>query len=151
MNTLSKSLLPGLCKLASSILLGSAVSIHAVDRQVLTGHMPPALARLQPIDRLASTNRLKLTIGLPLRNRPALTNMLQQLYRPAPSTIAILRPTSSRKSSDPQKDYRAAIALLTNGLVVAGTHPNRTLLDVHGAVADIEEHSKCACETIRAP
>ena len=109
---LSKSLLPGLGKLASSILLVSAVSTHAVDRQVLAGHIPPALARLQPIDRLASTNRLKLTIGLPLRNRPALTNLLQQLYDPASAQYhRYLTPDQFTKRFGPtEKEYQAAFA-----------------------------------------
>src|SRR5205085_10730460 len=39
----------------------------------------------------------------------------------------------------PQQDYQAAIAFArSNGLVVTATHPNRTLLDVNGPVANIE-------------
>ena len=38
---------------------------------------------MQRLHRLAATNRLEVSLGLPLRNREALTNLLQQLYDPA--------------------------------------------------------------------
>ena len=119
---------------------------------MLPGHVLPALARLQPVNRLASTNRLKLTIGLPLRNRPALTNLLQQLYDPASAQFRhYLTPDQFTKRFGPtEQDYQAAIAFAeANGLAVTGTHPNRTLLDVHGAVADIEKTFQVRMRTIR--
>src|SRR5438477_9266753 len=55
----------------------------AAERQVLPGHVSAAIAGLQPVERLAGTNRLDLILGLPLRNQEALTNFLEQLYDPA--------------------------------------------------------------------
>ena len=51
--------------------------------QVLHGHMPGAVTRLQPMGLLAGTNRLNLAIGLPLRNQEALTHLLRQIHDPA--------------------------------------------------------------------
>jgi len=96
MNT-TKSLVPGLGKLAFSIFLVSAICAHAVDRQVLPGHVLPARTRMQPVGRLASTNHLELTIGLPLRDLQALTNLLQKLYDPTPEGPSGNRPFRSYK------------------------------------------------------
>lgn len=39
-----------------------------------------------------------------------------------------------------EQDYQAVIAFAqANGLIVTGTHPSRTILDVQGAVSDIEK------------
>ena len=57
---------------------------QGVGKQLLHGHVPPAVARLhlQPVNRLPATNRLDLAIGLPLRNQDGLTKLLQQIYDP---------------------------------------------------------------------
>ena len=52
---------------------------RAGGRQTLHGHVPAQVGRLQTLDRLGSTNRLNLVIGLPLRNRAALATLLGQL------------------------------------------------------------------------
>src|ERR1035438_9048576 len=51
--------------------------------RVVTGHMVPAAARLQPVASLPATNHLQLVLGLPLRNQPALAGLLQDLQDPA--------------------------------------------------------------------
>jgi len=115
--------------------------LYALERQVLRGHVPAAAARLQPVGRLPATNRLQLAIGLPLRNREGLTNLLGQLYDPASAGFRrYLTPeefTEAFGATEPE--YQAVIAFAkANGLVVTGTHGNRMLVDVAGAVADVE-------------
>ena len=44
---------------------------------MVPGHLPAPEARRTPVDRLAGSKRLNLAIGLPLRNREALTNLLR--------------------------------------------------------------------------
>jgi hypothetical protein len=58
---------------------------EAIDRQVLRGHVPSAVAKmnLQPIGPLTATNRLRLAIGLPLRNTNTLSKLLKDMYDPA--------------------------------------------------------------------
>ena len=68
--------LPAAC--AQSAQAAAAVSAQsgtAVGLQRLRDHVPAVLARLQPIGRLATTDRLKLAVGLPLRNQPALAQL----------------------------------------------------------------------------
>src|SRR2546425_651680 len=55
----------------------------AAERQRLSGHVPAALQRLQPVGRMPASSQLRLAIGLPLRHQEALTALLEQLYNPA--------------------------------------------------------------------
>jgi hypothetical protein len=116
----------------------------AAERQVLHGHVPAAVARfnLQPTGQLPATNRLALAIGLPLRNQAGLSNLIQQLYDPAsPNYHRYLTPEQFAERFGPtEQDYQKVIAFFqTNGLIVAGTHSDRMLLDVNGSVANLEK------------
>ena len=111
-------------------------------QQVLKGHVPPTTKRLTPISRLDSGTRLSLAIGLPLRNREELTNLLQELYQPGNANFRHnLTPDQFTSKFGPSReDYQKVIDFVkSHGLIVRGTHPNRTLLDVAGSVADIEK------------
>src|SRR5438552_19009577 len=131
-------------RLATSIPLSLLLLMPAwaVERKLLTGHIPSATARLQPVGRLPGSSRLNPAIGLPLRNQEALTTLLDQLYDPAsPQYRHYLSPEQFTEKFGPAKeDYEALIVFAKEqGLAVTGTHPNRTLLDVSGSVADIEK------------
>jgi hypothetical protein len=52
----------------------------AAPRQVMRGHVPAVVAGLKPAGNFAGTNHLDLAIGLPLRNRETLTNLLREIY-----------------------------------------------------------------------
>src|SRR5438552_7478534 len=130
-------------RLATSIPLSLLLLMPAwaVERKLLTGHIPSATARLQPVGRMPGSSRLNLVIGLPLRNQEALITLLDQLYDPAsPQYRHYLSPEQFAERFGPVKeDYEALIAFATaQGLVVTATHPNRTLLDVNGLVEEIE-------------
>jgi uncharacterized repeat protein (TIGR03803 family) len=115
---------------------------HGAELQVLRGHTPPGLARPQPLERLPATNRLTLVFGLPLRNREALTNFLDQLYNPeSPGYRRYLTPAQFAERFAPtEADYQAVQNFAAaHRLGIVATHPNRTLLDVAGSVADIEK------------
>jgi hypothetical protein len=124
---------------------GAVVSTEpraGAETQRLRGHVPAVLARLQPMGRLAATNRLKLAIGLPLRNPQALAQLLQQISDPAhPNYRHYLTPEEfAARFSPTEQDYAAVVAFAqAHGLTITGRHPNRTLLDVNGSVADIEK------------
>jgi uncharacterized repeat protein (TIGR01451 family) len=113
----------------------------AADLQTLTGHVPAVVAQLQPVDRLDPTTNLTLAIVLPLRNREELTNTLRDIYDPSsPYFHHYLAPGDFADRFGPAaSDYAAVTAFAAaNHLSVVGTHPNRTILDVRGSVADIE-------------
>jgi uncharacterized repeat protein (TIGR03803 family) len=122
-------------------LLGA--SARAADRQVLPGHVPPAVAKLnlQATGRLAATNRLRLAIGLPLRNTNDLERLLQDMYDPAsPQFRHYLTLEQFTERFGPAiEDYEAVKRFaVRHGLEVTATHPNRVLLDVAGPVSGIE-------------
>jgi subtilase family serine protease len=121
----------------------SAAPAWPAERQVLQGHVPEAVARgLAPAGRLPAWQALHLAIGLPLRHREALTNLLRQLYDPAsPLYHQYLNPEQFTASYGPEeKDYQALRQFAeSHGLTVTGTHPNRMVLDVTGTVADVEK------------
>jgi hypothetical protein len=106
----------------------------------LRGHVPAA-AHVAPIGRLPSNLRLDLTLGLPLRNRGALTNLIQQLSDPDSTNYHhYLTPAQFTEMFGPtEADYQTVNAFAqAQGLTIRKTHPNRTLLNVSGTVADIE-------------
>jgi hypothetical protein len=113
------------------------------EMQVLQGHLPEAVARgLAPTGRLPASQQMRLAIGLPLRNRRGLTNLLQQLYDPAsPLYHHYLSPEQFTAAYGPEeKDYLAVRRFAeSHGLTVTGTSSSRMLLDVTGAVADVEK------------
>jgi hypothetical protein len=117
-------------------------STHAAGKQVLRGHITPAVKTLASTGVLPGAQRLNLAIGLPLRNREALTNLLEQLCDPArPAYHRYLTPEQFAARFGPtEEDYAAVIAFAeSNRFKVTGTHPNRVLLDVNASVADIEK------------
>ncbi|HEX7570671.1 MAG TPA: protease pro-enzyme activation domain-containing protein, partial [Verrucomicrobiae bacterium] len=113
----------------------------SADRQALHGHVPKAVQSRQALRRLETTNVLRLSIGLPLRNQGALTNLLQELYDSSSSNYRrfLSADEFARRFGPAEQDYQAVMEFAkTNGFKVVGTHPNRMLLDVAGAVPDIE-------------
>ncbi|HUL50963.1 MAG TPA: protease pro-enzyme activation domain-containing protein [Candidatus Nitrosotalea sp.] len=128
----------------SSLLLCLLVLLPAAaaEKQVLRGHVPLVSTTAPPVDRLPGGTRLRLAIGLPWRNREALTNLLRQIYDPTGTNYhQYLTPQQFTEWFGPtEEDYNAAIAFArAKGLTVTGTHPNRMLLDVSGTVTDIEQ------------
>src|SRR5690242_6963672 len=113
----------------------------AMERQFLKGYVPAVAARLQPVGRLPGARALYLAIALPLRSPEALSNLLEQLYDPTSTQYRhYLTPEQFAERFGPtQKDYDTVrVWAESQGLVVTGTHPNRTLLDFSGSVEDIE-------------
>ncbi|HTY87866.1 MAG TPA: protease pro-enzyme activation domain-containing protein [Candidatus Acidoferrum sp.] len=122
------------------VILGASGARAAM--QTLRGMVPAAVAHLQAEGTVPGTNRLNLAIGLPLRNREALTDLLHDLYDPAsPQYRRFLTPEQFAERFGPtEQDYQAVMAFAkANGLTVTATHPNRVLLDVNGTISDIEK------------
>ena len=112
----------------------------AVTR-VLSDRVHSVINNLTPQSRLPASNQLDLVIGLPLRNRETLTNLLQQLYDPTSTNYHhYLTPEQFTERFGPtEQDYQALVAFARrSGFTVTTTHPNRMLLDVRGQVADVE-------------
>jgi subtilase family serine protease len=123
-------------------LLISVASRQAMAQQILSGHVPHAVASSRALNKLPDSTRLDLAIGLPLRNQDELDALLAQLSDPAsPNFRHYLSAEQFAAEFGPtEQDYQALIQYAhENGLLVTATHPNRVLLDVSGEVSQIEK------------
>ena len=137
-----------------ALFFGLIRSSLAADRQFLQGHVPPVVARLQPVGRLPGTNSLNLAIGLPLRNTAELEELLRQLYDPASTNFhKFLLPAEFAARFGPtEEDYLAVQNFArSNGLVVTGTYGNRVVLDLRGRVTNVEQAFQVNLQTYRHP
>ncbi len=140
--------------LLTLFFLWCAASAQEAGRQTLNGHIPDAITALQPMGRLAGTNRLNLAVSLPLRNGDKLSQLLKEITDPAsPNFRHYLTPAQFAEQFGPcEADYQAVIAFArAHGLAVTSTHPNRMLLDVSGKVADVEQALHVKMQVYRHP
>src|SRR5207244_2413027 len=101
-----------------------------------------------------ATNTLHLAIGLPLRNQAALDELLAQVYNPASANFHQFLSQSefTERFGPSEQDYQQVIKFVqTNGLRVAGTHPNRVVLDVEGSALSIEQTFQITLHTYKHP
>jgi uncharacterized repeat protein (TIGR01451 family) len=132
----------------------SSAAAQQTAMKTLSGHVPAAVSRLQAKGLLPATNSLYLAIGLPLRNREALTNLLQQIYDPAsPNYHHYLTPEQFTAQFGPtEEDYQKVIQFAqASGLTVADTPPNRMILDVAGNAADVSKAFGVTLRTYHHP
>jgi hypothetical protein len=110
--------------------------------RILRGRVPEVVSRLRPLAEVAAGTHLQLAVGLPLRNKPALTNLIQDLYNPGSGKFHkyLSVPEFTEQFGPTADDYRKVTDYLTShGLKVTATHPNRMIVDVAGAAADVEK------------
>ncbi len=124
------------------------------DRVMLYGHVPGPVAGLAPTGRLPAQNDLALAIGLPLRQQDVLNELLVQLYDPRNTNYhKFLSPEEFTARFGPtEQDYQAVIKFAeAHGLIVAGKHSNRVVLDVRGKVSNIEQAFQVTLHTYKHP
>jgi hypothetical protein len=106
------------------------------------GYVPSVVAHLTSFGRLDATNRLRLAIGLPLRNQQKLDATLQALMDPTnPQYHHWLTPEQFTEAFGPtEQEYQSVIHYMEgHGLRVEAKYSNRALVSVSGAVPDIEK------------
>jgi uncharacterized repeat protein (TIGR03803 family) len=128
----------------------------AVEREVLRGHVPEVVGRLnlRPVGRLPATNRLNLAIGLSLRNTNSLSKLLQDIYEPtSPQFRRYLTPEQFTEQFGPTREEYEAVRQFARkyGLEITATHSNRVLVDVAGQVGDIEKAFRVTLRTYQHP
>ena len=127
--------------LAVILLVLFALPGRAQDRQWLPRLLPAAATNAPLVRPFSRGQQLNLSISLPLRNRTALNNLLQQLYDPASTNYhRFLTPEQFAQNFGPTpEDYAAVVKFArTHGLIVTARYSNRTLVSVRGMVGDIE-------------
>jgi subtilase family serine protease len=129
--------------LIAFLFLALTASAQTVGPHALRGHHAlPAAARSLAVDRLATTQQLQFTIGLPLRNQAELGRFLQELSDPSsPNYRKFLTPEQFTEKFGPTKDdYQAVLAYArSNGFTVTATHSNRMLVSVSAPVSAVEK------------
>jgi xanthomonalisin len=128
---------------AASVFLFAAVA-QAEQRPTMTAHVPAAVANGQAalFSRLPGTQRMSLTISLPLRNESDLDNLLQEIYDPqSRNYLRYLNVDEFTQRFGPTLDDRDAIVRFAeaSGLTVTGSPANRLIVDAEGPVANIEQ------------
>ena len=130
----------------TALVLMAAIMMHldtaTAQAHNLKGHVPTAIRQLPPIARVARGQRLDVAIGLPLRNQAALADLLYRIYDPkSPEYRHYLTPQQFTERFGPTAtEYQAVMDFaVSRNLTITATHSNRMLLEVIGAVADIEQ------------
>ena len=124
----------------AGVVLTIAGAQAASSSQVLSGHVLKVTRRLQATGQLPDTNRLHISIVLPLRNQAGLQALLQQIYDPSsPNYRKFLTPEQFAKQFGPAKeDYQSVVNFAKdNGLKVVSTSPNRTRLTLDVTAGDV--------------
>jgi subtilase family serine protease len=145
-------------KLFAFILLPAMFIPHALAQRsglrALTGHVPQAVATSKVVSRLPAATQMNLAIGLPLRNQEELDELLGQLSNPESQKFGhyLSAQQFAAEFGPSDQDYQALIKFAEqNGLTVTRTYPNRVLLDVTGAVQDVEKVLHINMLTYRHP
>jgi hypothetical protein len=113
-----------------------------VELRTLPGHVPQVVSGLNSLGRMPGTNELRLTIGLPLRNRAELNQLLRNLYNPRSKQYHhYLTPEEfTAKFGPTKKEYQDVINFAkANHLEVVGQHDSRILLDVKAKASAVEK------------
>lgn len=118
-----------------------ALPAGAAGRQKIKGrHVPVAVSSLKSIGALEATNRLNLSISLPMRNPAELDRLLADLYNPASTNYQnwITPAQFTERFGPTTNDYTAIEAWArANGFTITVRHKSRTLLGISGASSDV--------------
>ncbi len=126
---------------------------------VLTGAQPLMTSPLanpinRPIGHLSPDFELHVTVGLPLKNRGELGQLILQLQdRTSPQFGKYLTPKEFTDRFGPtEDDYRAVIDFaLSSKLKIDHRHPNRTQIGLRGSVSNLERAFQVRLQTFQHP
>jgi subtilase family serine protease len=129
-------------------------SLLPAQGKLLSGHVPEVVSRLQPVGQLSAAAQIDLAIGLPLRNRDLLSNLVQQLYDPTSTNFhRYLTPSEFTDKFGPtEADYQTVLRFATtNGFSVTHSFAHRELVSVSARVSDIERAFHTHLRTYQHP
>ena len=134
----------------------TVAATSAQAQSVATRHVRPEVSTGEAahLDRLPATQSLQLDIVLPLRNEPALDDLLERIYDPnSPFYHQYLSVQQFTELFGPTPaDYAAVVRFAEeNGLTVTGTSPNRLVVSVKGQVKNIEKALNITMSSYRHP
>lgn len=129
-----------LCGLAGW-MFSAANEIKGAETRLLPGYVQPKLKQVAPLGHLEGSKTLRLAIGLPLRDRAGLDELLRDIYDPSSSRYHqyLTSEQFAERFGQTEKDYGAVIEFVQrHGLTVTARHSNRMLLEVEGEAGAIE-------------
>jgi hypothetical protein len=141
---------------ALTVLFLAVTAGFAQQTRIFPGHVPDVVGRLQSLSDVDGQTSMKLSVGLPLRHKEALTNLMVDLYNPAsPQFHQYLTPAQFADQFGPTKEDHQKVVdyLASHGLKVdsANPNPNRMVVDVVGAAADVERAFNVHLRVYRHP
>src|ERR1700690_2361614 len=124
--------------------------------QAMHDHLRPAVSSGQAAlaGPVPATQRMQLSIVLPLRNQVELTDLLGQLYNPSsPNYRHFLTVDQFTKQFSPTaEDYQTVGDFVkANGFTVTGRYANRMIVPINGSVAQIEKAFNLRMNNYRHP
>ena len=128
--------------LAAAVLMLTARALEAQQEHFLRDHLPAVVTRLNAVGDVPASDRLRLVIGLPLRNQGELDRLLGELNDPASTNYhQWLTPEQFTQRFGPtEADYQKVLHFAqASGFDVTGRWKNRMLVDVEAPVANIEK------------
>jgi hypothetical protein len=131
-----------LAAIGGALFLFTTVNTFAAPMRTLPGHVPDIVGRMRPVADVEAKTAMRLSVGLPLRNKAALTNFIEDLYNPDnPQFRHYLTVDQFADQFGPSaEDYEKVVDFLqSRGLAVTARHPNRMVIEVSGAAADVEK------------
>jgi hypothetical protein len=131
-------------------------STAPAGRQMLRGHVPEAVSNQKApmAGRLPAAQRLNLSIGVPMRDRPGLEAFLTDLYDPDSPTYRRFLTVQefTDRFAPAQAEYQEVVDFArANGLDVIDTPANRLIVSVEGPVSTIERAFQCTMGVYRHP
>ena len=111
--------------------------------QILHSHVRPAVSSGQAarVGSLPATQKMQLSIVLPLRNQAGLTALISQIYDPSsPNYRHFLSVDQFTKQFGPSaEDYQAVVNFAqANGFIVTNAPANRLIVPISGTVEQVE-------------
>ncbi len=140
--------------LAASCSTGARAETVEGQLRTLTNHVPRIVRRLKANGRLESATRLSLALGLPVRDPKGLRQLVDAVSDPAnPSYRHYLGTDEFTRQFGPTlEEYESLKSFArANHLTIAGTHPNRMVMDVDGYAGDIEKAFHVTLRTYQHP
>ncbi len=133
-----KTLSAAIC--ACAIMFVSPPALAAPQQRLLR-HVPQAIRESHRVRPLPRKQRIDLAIGLPLRHREELDRLLEQVSDPRSTNYRryLSADEFAERFGPTQEDYdKLSTFMAANGFAISGTHANRMILDVSGAVSAVE-------------
>jgi subtilase family serine protease len=126
----------------SFIFILPCTRLYANGRQQLHGHVPKEVKTAPLLGDLPSDQRLRISVGLPFRDKNAVDVEIKSLYdKDSPNYKKFLTTDEIASRFGPsQDDYQKVIDFFqSRGFVIKNVYKSRSLITVEGSVDDIQK------------